>query len=823
MTHPLRFAAALSILLVGAAARAGEPSAVLARLGSDRFRHPSTIWAVTYSPDGKHLAAADEEGIRIWDAADGRRVRFIPIKDLQVDALHYAPDGRTLYATAQDGNHATRLCRIDPTTGKVRSNVPLRRGITWSAFSPDGAYLALRHNGRAVLHVVNLGTGTDWTDNIGNDRVESFAFRPDGKALAVGTHEGRILTYDPRSGKVLREHRLDTGEVRDLTFCPDNTDLIVVSFTQERWRLARFDVATGKVRWMCETRRATNPRVTADGRAVIYRGSDRDAKYPDHWHWVDIATGKPTGVVFDVGNPNAGPNADVYHEALAYAVAWRPDGAAFALSGHDGLIAQWDVVHRRRLPASADPPGPVTELHTTADGTKVRGWVRGWYEWNLKTGRQVNLTPDLALAPQDVFAVSRDLKWLAKANPGRPAVEIIDLASRQRKHLLEDVPEGVYPYFLRDGRLVIALADALHLYDPATGTRLVKISFPTGKEGTCQITADGASVGRLARDKTRMQISRWSLETGKVISTWAGELPEFGDRTREVGSGAWLSPDGRVAAFRSLYTVAPNVTEEQNVLVESVTGRKIRDWIGSRSDSMTFSPDGRSLLEYSLRPFSYFVREVATGEHRAQVNYHRPVTGFTFGPAARTVIVSTKGYPVEVWDAIGDAGPWEPAKADRLWDTLARSDTQAAYAAIRNLLAHPAEAGAFLKARVKVPAPLAAEWLAERLKTLDAPAFRDREKATADLAAAGELAIAPLRSALSTASAEARARFQGVLSKVEGLTPEKLRAIRVCEVAEGLGTTDARELLAAWATGPAGTTLTREAAESVARLKGLPR
>jgi hypothetical protein len=52
------------------------------------------------------------------------------------------------------------------------------------------------------------------------------------------------------------------------------------------------------------------------------------------------------------------------------------------------------------------------------------------------------------------------------------------------------------------------------------------------------------------------------------------------------------------------------------------------------------------------------------------------------------------------------------------------------------------------------------------------------------------------------------------------MTPDRRRAIRACEVLEGIGTPAARELLAAWAKGTPGATLTREAAESLERLKG---
>jgi len=51
------------------------------------------------------------------------------------------------------------------------------------------------------------------------------------------------------------------------------------------------------------------------------------------------------------------------------------------------------------------------------------------------------------------------------------------------------------------------------------------------------------------------------------------------------------------------------------------------------------------------------------------------------------------------------------------------------------------------------------------------------------------------------------------------VTSDRLRAIRACEALETIGTTDAKLLLAKWARGAPGATLSREAAESLERLK----
>ena len=117
-----------------------------------------------------------------------------------------------------------------------------------------------------------------------------------------------------------------------------------------------------------------------------------------------------------------------------------------------------------------------------------------------------------------------------------------------------------------------------------------------------------------------------------------------------------------------------------------------------------------------------------------------------------------------------------------------------------------------------MPTAPAADWVAGRIKELDAAQFRDREKATADLSGVGELVVPALRAALKAASPEARGRLEGLLERADAASRETWRAVRACESLEGIGTPEARELLGAWAKGPPGATLTREAAGSLERL-----
>jgi WD40 repeat protein len=793
---------------------AADPPGLIARLGSDRFRQANRIDAIAYSPDGKHLATADGDSIVIWDAADGRRLRTVPVGNHEFFALRYAPDGRNLYAAAAAGG-LTRLCRIDPAGGKLLDGRHLLTGKSNGRFSRDGSWLAIRNQEGSLLEAVDTSNPEAvWTDRVKGELYSGYAWRGDGKVLAAATVTGRVRLHDARSGKLLHEYRLEGGPAWSMAFSPDGKDLVAEIGAPDR--VVRFVAATGEVKWKYDTVRADELTFTPDGRAVFYWGTAGSRRRSSRWHWLDADTGKPLRLEMDT--------------EYGHSVAIRPDGNVLAVGGLTGLISQWDLTTRKRLDTSADPPEPVTDLRFSADGTKVRGWARGWYEWDAKTGQQVRLTPRLDVGANEPIAVSHDQKWLgrfaadavADAGNSQRRFELVDLTTGKRQQVLPGIDRGDRFRFLPDGRLLVVRESDLNLFDPATGRRVLQLE--TGPGRTVVVSADGTAATAVSRSDNGVWVTWWDVRAGKKSGDWIGTVTPQGVLKSVEAVNDGLSPDGRLLMIQFTYAESEYHRAARRIGVfDARTGRKVSEWEPRQSMRPVYSPDGRSVVCLSGGTAGIDLQEVITGGRRAESFGSRAVDACRFRPDGKALVISTRPGPVEVWDLPGPhfdrTEAWDPAKADQVWTALAAPDAAEAFAAIRRLQSLPTEAAVFLKARVNVPAGPSAEWVAERIRALDAPLYRDREKATAELARAGEEIEGQLRDAQATAPAEARERLKGLLAKAETMTPEKLRVVRACEVLEGIGSTEALEVLATWAKGPHGAGLTREAAESLARLK----
>jgi RNA polymerase sigma factor (sigma-70 family) len=342
--------------------------------------HPGGVHVVVFRPDSRMLASAgaSDGKIRLWDPATGKELHVLGTGQ-STNCLAFSPDGKTL---ASAGGQVIRLwdARDGTDQKQLRGH---RDRITSIAFHPDSKMLASVDLDRTI-RLWSVATGRQPCSWTAPGLIHSVAFSPDGKFLATGGSEPMVL-WNAATGKEERRLRHPPGEVAALAFAPDGKTLATATTGERCLRL--WDMQTGQEHPASAAGHHGSVgfvRFTPDGEALVSAGSEdlelfrwKIASGEQLWHShlgrhefarpVDLAAdgkvlaaGTPTGAIRLV-DALSGKELGHYlaHKAAVETVAFSPDGKTLASTGHDNTLCIGEVAApriQRSLPLDAVAP-----------------------------------------------------------------------------------------------------------------------------------------------------------------------------------------------------------------------------------------------------------------------------------------------------------------------------------------------------------------------------------------------------------------------------------------------------------------------------------
>jgi len=389
-----------------------------------------------------------------------------------------------------------------------------------------------------------------------------------------------------------------------------------------------------------------------DGRILASAGADKTVRL-----W-DVATRR------EIRNL-------VGHDSMVTSLAISRDGKLLASGGMDGQVKVWDIA-TGQLVWLYGHSTPIMGTAFSPDGRFLAAWssdlilwdVKNWQEAKrFKTDANVIKLANMFGSPSTSvpFAFSPDSTKIYALSDGR--LKSFDVATGKKLKTFELIlfsciaisPDGATVAIGHRDFEVISREPfktrhfgAIEIFDAAKGKLIKKLEAHPGNESQGKLNAlsfspDGRVLASAGEDRTT---KLWDTSSWREIKTLTGHKDDI--------NALAFSPDGNLLATA---TGSSSVTgRESNIqLWNPQTGLQVATLAGqsSRATGMAVSTDGKKLayLETDTRRTILSIWDLAKGQKARTFEIPLWLFSVTFSPDGRSLLTAGRDGTARLWDA----------------------------------------------------------------------------------------------------------------------------------------------------------------------------
>lgn len=329
--------------------------------------HRGVILSASFSADGKRLVSiAKDKFVRLWNLADTpvQRLELTGFKD-DVNAIAFSPDGKTVAGAGNEGV----MRQWDATSGKelkvwkeaIQRTFYSQNKVQDIAFSPDGKFIVAGGLRIGIARVWDLAgsltepkvrlKGNEDKPEAHRGDIVSVAFSPNRQLIATtGSYDKTMRIWNPKSpnGELVAKTDPQEKEMSRVLFIPGENQIVT---GDGNGNVAIWDLAAKQIsKWNVHSTQIRGLGITPDRSQIV--------------------TADKTGTVKISDRSRNKPKEFFSYQSGINELAISPNGKLIATGGMDGTVRLWDF-HGRQVAEFRNPKGSIWAIAFSPDSQRI--------------------------------------------------------------------------------------------------------------------------------------------------------------------------------------------------------------------------------------------------------------------------------------------------------------------------------------------------------------------------------------------------------------------------------------------------------------------